>query len=456
MAMGQNPKGAWAAAFLLAHAIHPDKEGVNVLKNWPVNVPSGAYWLPFEASSSPRPDSDIVTEPPSPVPAKPTVPFGVRIWGSPMPTLPSYQRLIRQLKDLGVNTILVQSGGWVDLPHAERIFSQALDIAWQEGIYTVFYVGNEERPHYPAPFSSNHRKVVMVTKDHPGLMGYHIYNQLTSPDNMSGDEYEILKEQIQWIKSKTDKPLGIEIVWGHNITQIPEPKKQLMKDVKQWGVDVIATDYAPIGGWSKEPDLQKWELKILELLEIEDSPEAVLQAHVPFLGATVPSAAQVRNQYWWSLAGGAKAFYYEAAYNFTHFSMRGLLTWDLKPQPDGRYDTIRHLSEINHKLSHLITNSEITHENPFRSMGLSLSGQESQNASLRLRKIKDNDWYLIIINEVLTSESSVQLNLAKSENLEFLVKDELTQSIRGMLLPGGHISLQISAGGGIALKLITQ
>ena len=37
---------------------------------------------------------------------------------------------------------------------------------------------------------------------------------------------------------------------------------------------------------------------MLAIKPFEDKTEVLLQAHVPFLGATVPSKEQVRNQFW--------------------------------------------------------------------------------------------------------------------------------------------------------------
>ena len=69
----------------------------------------------------------------------------------------------------------------------------------------------------------------------------------------SPSQYRNLEQQVRWVNSITDKPTSIEIVWGHNVIEIPEHKQRLMSDVKSWGIDIIGTDYAPIGGWS-EPE----------------------------------------------------------------------------------------------------------------------------------------------------------------------------------------------------------
>ena len=256
-ALGQDAVGAWAAAEVLAFSIHPEKEQLGTLRNWPVQLPEGAYWLPFEARYTLDPWAYEQKPLPSPIPPNPRIPFGVRIWGSPMPTLESYQRVIRSLAQTGMNTVVVQSGGWVDLPDAPQIFSKALDIAWQEGLYTILYVGNEETAHLPAPLSAAHRAVVLATKDHPGLLGWHLYNQLAA--KLTPEQRDMVREQLAWLRSVSDKPIGNEVVWGHNAVEIPADKQTLIRDLKSWGNDVIATDYAPIGGWSKVPELSRWE-----------------------------------------------------------------------------------------------------------------------------------------------------------------------------------------------------
>ncbi len=265
VALGGDAVGAWAAAEMLAFSIHPEKEQLGKLRNWPVQLPEGTYWLPFVARYTLDPWAYEIKPPPDPVPPKPRVPFGVRIWGSPMPTLESYQRVVRSLARTGMNTVVVQSGGWVDLPDAPAVFSKALDIAWQEGLYTVLYVGNEEVAHLPAPLSPAHRAVVLATRDHPGLLGWHLYNQLAA--KLTPEQRDMVREQLAWLHGVSDKPIGNEVVWGHNSVEIPDDKQGLIRDLKSWGNDVIATDYAPIGGWTKVPEMSRWEAQAARIGE---------------------------------------------------------------------------------------------------------------------------------------------------------------------------------------------
>jgi hypothetical protein len=448
LALGSDMKGAYAAGAVLCHAIHPNKEGVNKLGNWPVKIPSGCYWLPFEAKASPPEREYEVTGPPSPPPPKPLVPFAVRVWGSPMPTLASYQRLVRALKQTGMNTIVVQSGGWVDLPNAAEIFVKALDIAWQEGIYTCLYVGNEEAAHQSAPLTENHRAVILATKDHPGLLAFHLYNQLGIAK--TPEQNKDTGSQVRWIKSVTDKPLSVEVVWGHNSVPIPADKQTLMRELKSWGVDTIGTDYAPIGGWSEKPFLPRWEQKILELRPIEDKTEVLLQAHVPFLGSTVPSREQVRNQFWWALAGGVHGYFVEVSYLFTHFSMRGLLSWDLHPLDDGRFDAVKEIAAASQKLAEFIRVAKITAPEEAAARGIAFA-TPNQRLHLRIRTLPNGDCYALLINEDLTRPESARLTVKPGMSYE--VTDVLEGKERGLLDAARKMLVTAPAGGAVCLRL---
>ena len=342
LALGADADGAWAAAGIMAFSIRPQQNRLGAVKGFPVKAPEGMSWARFDASYTGRRDHVELPPVPSPKPERPRVPFGVRLWGSPMPTLDSYQRLIRALKPLGINTIVVQLGGWPDLEDAAGRCRTALDVAYREGIFTVLYAGNEMAGHLPAPLTENHRAIVAACDNHPGLLGWHLYNQLAS--KLTPEQRALVEEQTRWLSGLTNKAVGHEIVWGHNAASIPDDKVQLIHDCKAWGMNVVASDYAPIGGWTKDADLSRWEARFLNLRSFGLPTEAVLQAHVPFLDPAVPAAAEVRNQFWWAMAGGARAFYFETACLYTHFSFRGILSWDLRPLPDGRYDEIRALA----------------------------------------------------------------------------------------------------------------
>lgn len=401
LALGADAEGAWAAAGVMAFSIRPEKERLGAVAGFPVQMPEGMAWAPFEASYAGQ--RDVVGLPafPSPEPRPPRVPFGVRLWGSPMPTLDSYQRLIRALKPLGINTIVVQPGGWPDLPDAARRCRKALDIAYREGIFTVLYAGNEMIAHLPAPLTENHRAIVAACDDHPGLLGWHIYNQLAS--KLTPEQRKLVEEQTRWLGGLSRKPVGHEIVWGHNTAAIPDDKVQLIRDCKAWGMSVVASDYAPIGGWAKDADLSRWEGRFLNLRPFGLPTEAVLQAHVPFLDPAIPTAAEVRNQFWWALAGGARAFYFETACLYTHFSFRGILSWDLRPLPDGRYDEIRDLARTAKSIETVIAESEPTDTGTH---GFALDPPDAPVA-LRLRAATDGRRWLLLINRSLDAAATV-------------------------------------------------
>ncbi|MBI3880879.1 MAG: hypothetical protein HY301_12580 [Verrucomicrobia bacterium] len=448
LALGADMKGAYSAGAVLCHAIHPNKDGVNTLANWPAKIPGGCFWLPFEAKASPPEQEFERTAFPNPPPPRPLVPFGVRVWGSPMPTLASYQRLVRALAATGMNCIVVQSGGWVDLPDAPEVFRKALDIAWQEGIYTCLYVGNEEAAHQSAPLTANHKALILATKDHPGLLAFHLYNQLGTKD--SPEQYRDLESQVRWINSLTDKPTSIEVVWGHNSVAIPADKQKLMRDLKSWGLDIISTDYAPIGGWSEKPYLPRWEQKILELRPFEEKTEVLLQAHSPFLGATVPSAAQVRNQFWWALAGGVHGFFVEVGYLHTHFSMRGLLSWDFKPLPDDRFDAVKEIAADSQRMAEFITEAKILTANEAAATGIRFTG-ENKRLHLRLRTKPDGTVFALLINEDLAKSASARLTVAGGKTFD--VNDVLAPKSRGQLDAARKMAVTAPPGGAVCLKL---
>jgi len=448
LALGGDMQGAYSAGAVLCHAIHPNKEGVNSIANWPVKIPDGCYWLPFDAKAAPPLHGWEKTAFPNPPPPRPLVPFAVRVWGSPMPTLPSYQRLVRALKATGMNTIVVQSGGWVDLPNAADIFRSALDIAWQEGIWTCLYVGNEEEGHKSAPLTENHRAVILATKDHPGLLAFHLYNQLGTKD--SPEQYRDLEQQVRWIKSVSGKPVSIEIVWGHNSIAIPEDKQRLMRDVKSWGLDTIGTDYAPIGGWSDRPDLARWEAKMLALRPFEEKTEVLLQAHVPFVGATVPSAAQVRNQFWWALAGGVRGYFVEVSYLFTNLNMRGLLSWDFHPLPDGRFDAVREIAADSQKMAEFIREAKILTAEEAAATGIRFA-EESKRLHLCVRTEADGAAFALVINEDLAKPASARLTV--KEGARYKVTDILEGKAHGVLDAKRQMAATVPAGGAVCVKL---
>lgn len=448
LALGVDAAGAYSAGVVLCHAIHPNREGVNQLGNWPVRIPAGCYWLPFEATANPPLADYEVTGPPRPAPTVPALPLGARVWGSPMPTAASFQRLARALKAAGLNTVVVQSGGLVDLPDAPARFVQLLDVAWQEGLHTCLYVGNEEEAHRAAPLSPNHRAVILATKDHSGLLAFHLYNQLGTKHSPA--EYRDLEEQVRWINGLTAKPTSIEIVWGHNVVPIPPDKQQLMRDVRRWGLDIISTDYAPIGGWSKRPEMPRWEAKLLELRPFEERTEVLLQAHVPFLGAAVPSREQVVNQFWWAVAGGAHGFFIEAAYLHTHFTMRGLLTWNFAPQPDGRYEAVREIAGALPRLDGFIRDARLLDPAETAATGLSLAGAPP-TLHLRVRQRADGSRYALVINEDLARPAEARLMTHHTDS--WVATDVLTGRSAGPLGAAQPVALLVPAARAACLEL---
>ena len=443
LALGADMRGAWGAATVLAHAVHPKQPRLGTLSRWPVVIEDGCHWAPFEArcASSPNEVDDIA---PSTPPSPPQVPFGVRCWGSPMPTLASYQRMVRALAATGMNTIVVQSGGWVDLPDAAETFRRAVDLAYREGIFTVLYVGNEEKAHLPAALTDNHRAVVEAVKNLPGLLGFHVYNQLAA--DMPPEDYAMLADQVRWLRSRTAKPIGVEVVWGHNSVALPESKARLVRDLKSWGVDTIAHDYAPIGGWSQTHDLSLFEGRFRQLEPFGVKREAVLQAHVPFLEPTVPTRWELRNQFWWCLAAGVDAYYVECAFLGNHFSNRGLLNWAFEPHDDGRFAEVTELAAAAKALSPMLTRSRPATESEVAELGWGATTPEGEVA-VRFRRGEGESWYVVAVNRSL--DRAAVATLSRGAGRGSLSAQPLYPAAPAETWPAGaSLAMPLAPGGG--------
>lgn len=444
LALGSDPSSAWYPAAILAFAIHPDRKGLTELHPWPVRLPAGSYWSPFEARYSPsKPTLRSQTSAEEATP--PRIPFGVRIWGSPMPTLDSFARLIGALKPLGINTIAVQSGGWPDLPNAPELYRAAIDIAWRQGIFTILYAGNDIVSHKPAPLSPNHKAIVLAVKDHPGLLQWHLYNQLSS--QLTPEQHRMVDEQIRWLKSVSAKPVGVEVVWGHDRAELPVDKLQLIDEMKASGISVVANDDAPLGGWSKRHDLSIWEPRLLQLRRCGLPMQAVLQAHIPFVDPTLPSRVQVRNQFWWAVAGGAQGFLFEAAYLFTDLSMRGILSWDLRPLPDGRYAEIQRLAGIARQMEAMLSQSEPQPDGAAEQMGLTLDYPD--RAAMRLRRGAPGHLYLLLVNKSTEAPVSVKVSLGASG----LVAQEMAPAGSSHHPDANAFFVELASGDGACFRL---
>lgn len=439
LALGADAHGAWPAAGILAYAIHPDNAKLTALHPWPVPMPAGAYWAPFEATYSP-PAPDATARPdPSPAPAPPAVPFGVRIWGSPIPTLDSFARLVDALHALGVNAIVIQIGGWADVDDAPEVCRRAVDLAWRRGIFTILYVGNDMKAHRPAPLNDRLRAIVMAVKDHPGLLEWRLYNQLAS--DLSSTERRMVQDQLQWLSKISPKPIGVEVVWGHDQVKIPAAKQALIADLKRWGMTIVADDDAPVGGWSRQHDTSIWEPRLRELAAYGLPMAAVIQTHVPFIDPAIPSPAQVRSQFWWALAGGAREFFFETANLFTGNSMRGLLTWNLQPQPDGRYAAVKQLAADIAALAPVVQAERVSEADTAAFLrDWQLRGQ---HVAARLRRGTDGAWYLLLINRSVDEPAEVALGL-RTANTAFTVES---------LAPAGATAT-LHAGDGLQWKLL--
>jgi hypothetical protein len=412
----------------------------------------GTYWAAFEAENRGEPAGVNPAAASTPLPKpKPRVPFGVRIWGSPMPTLTSYRRLMHSLAELHINTIVVQPGGWPDSAECGPLFREALDSAWNEGLFTIMYAGNEIEAHLPAPLTENHKAIISALTEHPGLLGWHLYNQLAA--KLTPAQRDLVREQMRWICNRTDKPVANEIVWGHNLVEPPADKIALIDDLKSWGMTALATDYAPIGGWSQKPEFSRWEGRLRAAQRFDLPLEAVLQAHVPFLEPQVPRDVELRSQFWWAVAGGARALYFECAYSFTHFSNRGLLTWDLREQADGRCAEVRRLAVIVRRLEPMIADGQIDDSAEAAALGVKVDSTHGGPVALRLRRAPDGTRWLLLINPSLDEAATARLTL--SEKSPALTVEELVPGSGSMsFTPGEPLVARIAPGGGACFRWV--
>jgi hypothetical protein len=402
LALGNNSKAAYSAALVVYYSIHGSTHLGEVGKyhRWPVDLPQGFYWAPFEAKYVGCKETPELTKKTGKI-TPPKIIFGIRTWNSPTPTLNTYKRIIDVFKDYGINTINIESGGWQLMDNAAEICYEAIDYAYKRGIFTQLYVGNDSKAHYPADITNRHREMAEATKDHPGLLSWRLYNQLTS--ELSDEHNKMLKDQAAWLKSISDKPIGMEIVWGHSTGPMPENKIQLTKDLKSWGV--------------------------ISLRRFDDEPFAVLQAHVPFTVPTLATRVELRNQFWWALAGGAKGFFYEVAFNFNHFSNRGLLTWTVKPVPDGRLHEIKRLGTIVTKIDDVIAGSKPLQKDNKDAPKVILNAR-NKDIETRALLTADKKYCILIINNDLEKKSVVSFNLPELSKSSRLVDVIAGQTLR--------------------------
>jgi hypothetical protein len=189
---------------------------------------------------------------------------------------------------------------------------------------------------------------------------------------------------------------------------------------------------------------------MLALRPFEDKPEVLIQAHVPFLDATVPSKEQVRNQFWWALAGGVHGYFVEVSYLFTHLNMRGLLSWDFKPLPDGRFDAVREIAGDSQKMAEFIREAKMLTTEEANALGIRF-GEESKHLHLRLRTGSGGTVFALIINEDLTKPASARLVVGEGKSYQ--VTDVLDGKARGVFDMSRKMAVTAPAGGAVCLKL---
>ena len=446
-ALGTDPEGAWRAAIFFYLSLHRQKTRLGALAGWSQELPAGSYWAPVEARFTGDPGVAPPTPAPRSAPPRPRVPYGIRTWNSPTPTLESYDRMVRALKPSGINCIVVQPGGWQDVADSGAVCRAALDIAWSHGLHTVFYIGNDLVGHRPSPLQTNHKAIAAAIRHHPGLLSWRVYNQLA--DALTPVEQFLVRSQIAWLREISALPIGVEVVWGHASGAPPERKAWLLKKLSQWGCDELETDCAPVGGWSYTKRIDVWEEKIAALSQYSKAPMALLQGHIVFRDPVVVTPAQMRNQYWWALAGGAKGFFWEAACVVNHFSNRGFLTWALRPTGDGRLAEVGRLAAVTRRLEDVILGSTPApdHEAPLPGFEL-VEGREKIAVRPRASG-EDAHVYLMLINRDTEKQIRAVWRCDRSLGVA-----ELAHGGNAHPLPAGQAeALTLAPGGGACYRI---
>ena len=447
-ALGTDMEGAWRAAIFLYFSLHRQKTRLGALAGWSKSLPAGSYWARVEARFTGDPNFVPPTPAPEPAPPRPHVPYGIRTWNSPTPTLESYDRMIRALKPSGINCIVLQPGGWQDVADSGHVCRAALDIAWSHGLYTIFYIGNDWIGHRPSPLKINHKAIAAAIRHHPGLLSWRVYNQLT--DALTPVEEFQVRTQIAWVREISDLPVGVEVVWGHASGQPPEGKARLLKKLAQWGCDELETDCSPVGGWSYTKKIDVWEQKIKALSQFSKVPMALLQGHIVFRDPVVVTPAQMRNQYWWALAGGAKGFFWETACLVNHFSNRGFLTWALKPTGDGRLEEVARLAKVTRRLEDVILHTTPTSRDKPPLPGFRIV-TGAKNVAVRFRRDEHTQGlYLLLINRDVGKPAPVAWTAGQPGTVAELAQGGQPDQ---PLAAGAKVTASLPPGGGACYRI---
>ena len=179
---------------------------------------------------------------------------------------------------------------------------------------------------------------------------------------------------------------------------------------------------------------------------------ALLQGHIVFRDPVVLAPAQLRNQYWWALVGGAKGFVWEAACIVNHFSNRGLLTWALKPTGDGRLEEIERLAAITRRLEDVILDSAPVPNDPLPLAGFQVVEGQA-NVAIRFRRNpKSGCLSLLLVNRDLQNPVPVAWQSGQSVLATDLARDGKEHP----LPPGQKETIQLDPGAGVCYRIRVQ
>lgn len=147
-----------------------------------------------------------------------------------------------------------------------------------------------------------------------------------------------------------------------------------------------------------------------------------------------------------ALAGGVHGYFIEVSCLFTHLNLRGLLSWDFHPLPDGRFDEVKEIAADSQRMAELITGAKILTVEEAAATGIHFSG-ENKRLHLRIRTLPDGDHFALIINENLERSESARLTVR--DDLRFNVSDVLAARDRGVLDAKRNMAITVPAGGAV-------
>jgi hypothetical protein len=130
--------------------------------------------------------------------------------------------------------------------------------------------------------------------------------------------------------------------------------------------------------------------------------------------------------------------------------MRGLLSWDLRPLPDGRYDALREIAHAAPRLAEFIRDAHILDAAAAAATGLKLK-EPSPGLELRVRDRPDGTLFALVINADLARPATARLALDRATT--YTAVDSVSEEKLGAFNPATPLVVVVPPGGGVCLKL---